>query len=356
VKSVRHFALSSPSAPTADFTLPNGVPAAEGLSHTHTMQTSEVSSTSIQTTPVAEPLLPPEAYRGITYGLELITPQVAARTLESQNGVNRRLNKSAIRKLCKDMTAGKYLITHQGIAFDAAGNLLDGQHRLRAIVITGLSVWMLVSRGWPNSVTLDNGSTLPTFAALDVPGNARTVRTFLHALGIAHDKEVATICTGFVALSHNYRAVTSVTNSIVKTVFESATPSITAVAELAGTRGIVKLPAGALWCFAWAHTVHPETVETMMRDTIQASGAVESPARKLAFAIQNLSDKLSGQNKHTKIMHLTSDAIQMQITREVRESLRGGDKSMRWLVSQNKPLRTAMEQLVQAENGAAASK
>jgi hypothetical protein len=31
VKSVKHFALSSPSAPTADFTLPNGVPAAEGL-------------------------------------------------------------------------------------------------------------------------------------------------------------------------------------------------------------------------------------------------------------------------------------------------------------------------------------
>lgn len=309
-----------------------------------------------ETSPTVTVIQPPEAYRGITFGLELLTPQFAAKTLESQNGVNRRINQSALRKLCKDMTAGKYLITHQGIAFDAAGNLLDGQHRLRAIVLTGLSVWMLVSRGWPTAVMLANGSSLPTFAALDVPGNARTIRTFLHSLGIGNDREVATICTGLVALAHNYRLITSVTNSIVKAVYETVTPSITSVAEIARTRGIVKLPAGALWCFSWAHTVHPETVETMMRETIQASGDEASPARKLAFAIQNLSDKLSGQNKHTKVMHLTSDALQMQITGETRESLRGGEKSMRWLIAQNKSLRATMEQLVQAENGTAPAK
>jgi hypothetical protein len=42
---------------------------------------------------------------------------------------------------------GSWQVTHQGIAIDTEGNLLDGQHRLYAVIESGVSVSMTVSRG-----------------------------------------------------------------------------------------------------------------------------------------------------------------------------------------------------------------
>ena len=46
---------------------------------------------------------------------------------------------------------GEFTLTHQGIAFDEDGNLIDGQHRLHAIIKAGIAVKMEVSSGWPRS-------------------------------------------------------------------------------------------------------------------------------------------------------------------------------------------------------------
>ena len=48
-----------------------------------------------------------------------------------------------------DMVNGNWKLSPQGIAFDESGTLFDGQHRLRAVVRAGLSVPMLVLRGFP---------------------------------------------------------------------------------------------------------------------------------------------------------------------------------------------------------------
>jgi hypothetical protein len=45
------------------------------------------------------------------------------------------------------MLAGEWYETHQGIAFYEDGTLADGQHRLRAIVQSGVSLWMRVTWG-----------------------------------------------------------------------------------------------------------------------------------------------------------------------------------------------------------------
>jgi hypothetical protein len=45
------------------------------------------------------------------------------------------------------MLAGEYLLTHQPIAFDALGRLIDGQHRLAAVVQSGVTVQMWVITG-----------------------------------------------------------------------------------------------------------------------------------------------------------------------------------------------------------------
>lgn len=77
---------------------------------------------------------------------ELITPELATEYL-SHNCTNRALRGKDVDTLARDMINGKFVLTHQGIAFDSAGNLLDGQHRLSAVVKAGVSVYMRVTRG-----------------------------------------------------------------------------------------------------------------------------------------------------------------------------------------------------------------
>lgn len=47
----------------------------------------------------------------------------------------------------RTMRAGQWMLTHQGIAIDTNGELIDGVHRLLAIVQSGVPVQMLVTRG-----------------------------------------------------------------------------------------------------------------------------------------------------------------------------------------------------------------
>jgi len=78
--------------------------------------------------------------------IETITPKQAEKYLQF-NTSNRTLRKSLVSQYARDMEHGKWKLTHQGLAFNCDGTLLDGQHRLKAIVESGVTVQMLVARG-----------------------------------------------------------------------------------------------------------------------------------------------------------------------------------------------------------------
>lgn len=60
------------------------------------------------------------------------------------------LRKENLRRLVRDILAGEFYLTHEGIAFDDQGALVDGHHRLTAIVQAKThSVQMMVTRGVP---------------------------------------------------------------------------------------------------------------------------------------------------------------------------------------------------------------
>lgn len=61
-----------------------------------------------------------------------VTPQMAADWL-CLNTINRPIRRTAVEALKSAFMRGEYLQTHQGIAFSAGGQLIDGQHRLTAI-------------------------------------------------------------------------------------------------------------------------------------------------------------------------------------------------------------------------------
>lgn len=75
---------------------------------------------------------------------EEITPAQAKEFL-ARNSTNRRLRPSWVKELAGRMERGEWTVTHQGIALTPDLRLLDGQHRMHAIIATGLTIPMQVS-------------------------------------------------------------------------------------------------------------------------------------------------------------------------------------------------------------------
>lgn len=73
-----------------------------------------------------------------------ITPALAEQFLK-RNVVNRkRISKLWVDALAREMKQGSFLTTDQGLAFNTKGDLINGQHRLNAIVQSGCTVVMWV--------------------------------------------------------------------------------------------------------------------------------------------------------------------------------------------------------------------
>ena len=85
-----------------------------------------------------------EAY---STGWEWPTPDEAARVLAEANTANRHLVETRACSHAGEMLGGTWQATHQGVAFDAKGILVDGQKRYRAIVLSGKAQWLMVTRG-----------------------------------------------------------------------------------------------------------------------------------------------------------------------------------------------------------------
>lgn len=61
--------------------------------------------------------------------------------------------------MAKDMREGHWDTTHQGIAIATDGTLVDGQHRLMAVVESGVTVRMNVTFNAPKSQHIDSGNS-----------------------------------------------------------------------------------------------------------------------------------------------------------------------------------------------------
>lgn len=61
------------------------------------------------------------------------------------NGVNRHVRRRVVEKYARDMRDGNWHFTHHTIALSKSGRLLDGQHRLLAIVESGVTITMFVT-------------------------------------------------------------------------------------------------------------------------------------------------------------------------------------------------------------------
>lgn len=114
---------------------------------------------------------------GIKSGLVLIGPEMAADLVKKQ-GSNRRLSPRVVSKYAASFTARTTI--WQPILLDDRDRVLDGQHRLHAIIESGKTVSCFVISGVPSSVWDD----------LD-QGKSRLLGDVLSAMRVKHSSAIA---------------------------------------------------------------------------------------------------------------------------------------------------------------------
>jgi hypothetical protein len=122
--------------------------------------------------------------------IEEITPKKAEEYL-SVNYNNRRKNVRKIATFVRLIKGGKWLLTHQGIAFNTKSHLIDGQNRLEAIKLAGIPVKVMVTRNIQDEIK--NGVLLNVIDAID-RGQTRNVADIL-AMHHGVDSGYATLVT-----------------------------------------------------------------------------------------------------------------------------------------------------------------
>ena len=90
--------------------------------------------------------------------IETITPAKAVEYRNSSLG-NRPLSKTTVKSYADTMKQGKWMLNGVPIIFDDEGHIIDGHHRIEAIISAGIPVQMTVCRGVPATafVTIDQG-------------------------------------------------------------------------------------------------------------------------------------------------------------------------------------------------------
>ena len=130
-----------------------------------------------------------------------VTPIMAADWL-ANNFVNRPLSDDTVDAYARDMTRGVWVSTHQGVAFNDRDHLIDGQHRLRAIIKSGKTIRMMVTFGLPSQI---DGSEMTTMDAVD-RGRTRSVADQLKIQhGLKNGSAIAGLSATLGCLCYNER-------------------------------------------------------------------------------------------------------------------------------------------------------
>lgn len=125
----------------------------------------------------------------LTLDVMMVAPKQAAEWLARNKG-NRPLGGTTVDRYAAYMQLGEWVVNGEPVILDDEENLLDGQHRLEAVIRSGVSVPMLVVYGVPAEVfpTLNTGKTRCLADVLAIKGEANQ-RTLAGALRLVYFQE-----------------------------------------------------------------------------------------------------------------------------------------------------------------------
>lgn len=180
---------------------------------------------------------------GLSASVVTVDPATAARWLE-RNTNNRAIRPKVLAAYARDMSTGCWHLTGEAVKFATDGTLLDGQHRLEAVIRSGATVAMFVVSGVAAQAqeVMDTGAKRKTADALRMAGQPRAGALAAGGrVAVQFEQGTDDDDTGRPAVS-NSEVITWV----------QANPSVHDATELAmQCRGEVPAPTGVLVYAAW---------------------------------------------------------------------------------------------------------
>lgn len=140
---------------------------------------------------------------GITASVEVINAEKARQWLETNTENYRKESQPHINNLCRDMLNGNFTFTNASIAFDVNGKLVDGQHRLLAVVKSGSPIVALVVRDMP-----EGSAANPSIDS----GKNRICTVHLQNHGVQYASAVASVIRCLASLHAGVKQRTHLTN------------------------------------------------------------------------------------------------------------------------------------------------
>lgn len=126
----------------------------------------------------------------------VVTPAMAKMWLE-KSAPNRHLSEIVVERYAEDMRQGRWLVNGATIVMGQSGEILDGQHRLHAIVKTGM----------PMNTIVVSGVADEAYKTMDT-GRPRSVGDHLKAMGLPNPSNVAAMARSWLVFNR-YREFTS---------------------------------------------------------------------------------------------------------------------------------------------------
>lgn len=164
-----------------------------------------------------------------------VTPVMAADWLTHNNN-NRKIDPHTVTKYANDMRNGNFTLNPDAIAFDTGGNLVNGQHRLRAIIVSDVPTDCVVIFDFPV-----NSSDFLNFDC----GKNRTIRSRIELAGYTIPQTAVDIAGSYLRIKYK-TAYSSVSDRIE--FIETNREIIEWASALSGSNsckrnGTVKIPA-----------------------------------------------------------------------------------------------------------------
>lgn len=173
--------------------------------------------------------------------LKKVTPKMAETWLKKNHASNRVIRWPTVEAIANDITNGNWKVTHQGICFDGNGNLIDGQHRLHAIVKSGKSVDILVAKNAESSIT--------------DPIDRHRTRTVAYLTG--HNTKIIAACKVLKGYEDGFQYLYPMTPAETNDVYSR---HIEAFDMLNGVPGKDKIFGGVLAALVWAIPISQDVI------------------------------------------------------------------------------------------------
>jgi hypothetical protein len=138
-----------------------------------------------------------------TFGVRTITPEEAAELLTRCHPDNRTISGTRVRYLVDIINQGDFRLTNDMVCLDINGLVINGQHRLKACVVSGKPITVVFGTGYESKAMIDMDS-----------GQHRTIDDSLRAAGVSNAEASRAKPIRYFAISTNFHQILSPNDAI----------------------------------------------------------------------------------------------------------------------------------------------